>query len=152
MKKKASIIGLIVFIIDILTKYYFESQFVINESKTIIDNFFSFHLVHNTGASWSILSGNTWILIILSFICLIFILKYMNDFKKSFWNTISFGFLLGGLLGNLFDRITKKYVIDFLSFKIFNYNFPVFNVADIFIVCGVIMIIISIIKGEDKNV
>lgn len=151
MRKKAGIIGLIIFIIDILTKYYFENHFVINESKIIIDNFFSLHLVHNSGASWSILSGNTWILVILSFICLIFILKYMNDFKNTLWNTISFGFLLGGLLGNLFDRITKKYVIDFLSFKIFNYNFPVFNVADIFIVSGVIMIIVSIIKGEDKN-
>lgn len=151
MRKKAGIIGLIIFIIDILTKYYFENKFVINESKIIIDNFFSLHLVHNSGASWSILSGNTWILVILSFICLIFILKYMNDFKNTLWNIISFGFLLGGLLGNLFDRITKKYVIDFLSFKIFNYNFPVFNVADIFIVSGVIMIIVSIIKGEDKN-
>lgn len=151
MRKKAGIIGLIIFIIDILTKYYFENHFVINESKIIIDNFFSLHLVHNSGASWSILSGNTWILVILSFICLIFILKYMNDFKNTLWNTISFGFLLGGLLGNLFDRITKKYVIDFLSFKIFNYNFPVFNMADIFIVSGVIMIIVSIIKGEDKN-
>lgn len=151
MRKKAGIIGLIIFIIDILTKYYFENHFVINESKIIIDNFFSLHLVHNSGTSWSILSGNTWILVILSFICLIFILKYMNDFKNTLWNTISFGFLLGGLLGNLFDRITKKYVIDFLSFKIFNYNFPVFNMADIFIVSGVIMIIVSIIKGEDKN-
>ena len=51
----------------------------------------------------------------------------------------------------LSDRIFFGYVIDFLSFKIINYNFPVFNLADTFIVVGVILLIIAIIKGEDKN-
>ena len=75
----------------------------------------------------------------------------MNTFKINKRNTLAFGMILGGILGNLSDRIFFGYVIDFLNFKIINYNFPVFNLADTFIVVGVILLIIAIIKGEDKN-
>ena len=59
--------------------------------------------------------------------------------------------LLGGILGNLSDRILFGYVKDFISLYIFGYSFPVFNIADICIVVGVIILIISILRGEDKN-
>lgn len=56
--------------------------------------------------------------------------------------SLSFGLVLGGIIGNLIDRIAYQGVIDFLSFKIFNYNFPVFNIADIGITVGVFLLII----------
>lgn len=62
----------------------------------------------------------------------------------------SYGFLLGGIFGTLIDRVLRGYVTDFLDFTIFNYQFPVFNIADICIVFGVFLTIISIWKGE-KN-
>ncbi|MDE5889251.1 MAG: signal peptidase II, partial [Bacilli bacterium] len=64
----------------------------------------------------------------------------------------AFGLLYGGLAGNLIDRIISGYVIDFLDFYIFKYDFPVFNVADICIVLGVLLLIYATIKGEDENV
>ena len=66
-------------------------------------------------------------------------------------NIYGFGFLLGGILGNLADRLLFGYVKDFFDFIIFNYDFPVFNIADIFIVLGVFMLIISILCGSDTD-
>ena len=58
---------------------------------------------------------------------------------------------MGGIIGNLLDRVLFGYVRDFFNFYIIGYDFPVFNVADIFIVLGVFILIISILKGEDSN-
>ena len=74
----------------------------------------------------------------------------MYSFKKNRRNNIAFGLILGGIFGNLIDRILKGYVIDFLDFKIFNYDYPVFNIADIAIVVGVILLGYAILRKEDK--
>lgn len=64
---------------------------------------------------------------------------------------LSHGLLLGGIIGNLIDRIIYGYVIDYLDFMIFNYNFPIFNLADTFIVIGCIILVInSYAKGENS--
>ena len=58
-----------------------------------------------------------------------------------------YSLLIGGILGNLFDRIIYGYVVDYLDFYFFNYNFPIFNIADICIVCSVVLIIIDTLRG-----
>lgn len=60
--------------------------------------------------------------------------------------------MIGGILGNLFDRIIYGYVIDYLDFYIFGYNFPIFNIADICIVISVILIIIDTLWGGKGEV
>ena len=65
--------------------------------------------------------------------------------------SIGISFLLGGLLGNLFDRLVFGYVIDFFDFRFGKYNYPVFNIADVFIVCGVILIMIDTFCEWRKN-
>ena len=96
------------------------------KKKNIINNFFNLTLVHNDGAAWSILSGNRLLLIFISLIALI-IIYYLfikdKDLKKI--DILTYGMLIGGIIGNLFDRIIYGYVIDFLDFNIFNYNYPV---------------------------
>ena len=62
-----------------------------------------------------------------------------------------YSLLLGGVLGNLLDRIIHGYVIDYISLNIFGYHFPIFNFADICIVLGVILLIYAVLKGEDTN-
>ena len=66
-------------------------------------------------------------------------------------STLSFGFIIGGLIGNLIDRVVRTYVIDFFDFNIFGYDFPVFNIADILIVVAVFLLIIESFVGVDKN-
>ena len=151
MSKKVYILALVIFIIDQLSKAIVSTYLKLNESIMIIKDFFYIRYINNTGASWGILSNSRMLLIILSFIAIIILIRYMYSFKKTKLNLVGFGFLLGGILGNLSDRILHGYVKDFLDFIIFNYDFPVFNIADIFIVLGVIILIISIIRGEDKN-
>ena len=121
------------------------------QSITIIKNFFNITLIGNTGAAFSILSSNTILLIIISVVVLnvlyFFFIKgkTLTDFEQ-----VSYGFLVGGIMGNLIDRILRMQVVDYLDFNIFGYNFPVFNLADIVIVISMILIVIQIIKG-DKN-
>ena len=65
---------------------------------------------------------------------------------------VGYSFIIGGAIGNLIDRIMYGYVVDFLDFKIFGYNYPIFNLADTFIVVGMfILIIISFREVGDKD-
>ena len=123
----------------------------LGQSITVIPNFFSITLIGNTVAAFSILSSNTLLLIVISVVVLNLIYfflikgKKLNDFEQ-----ISYGLLIGGIIGNLIDRALHMQVIDYLDFTFFGYNFPVFNLADIAIVISMVFIGIQVIKG-DKN-
>ena len=147
MNKKPYIIAFFVFLIDVFSKQLVIRIVPFEKSISIIDDLFYITYTKNTGAAWSILKDQRILLLILPVIVLFLINKYMNKENLSNLESFSYGMIIGGIVGNLFDRIAFKYVIDFLDFKIFGYDFPVFNLADTFIVVGVIiMIIISIRK------
>ena len=149
--KKLLIIAVSFLIADQLIKYAVTSIFSFGESLNIISDFFSITLLKNTGAAFSILSSNTIFLIIISLLALILIyVFFIKDKKLNKLDTWLYGMLIGGILGNLIDRIIHGYVIDYLDFDIF--NFPVFNFADMLIVISIILIIVSIIKGEKNEV
>ena len=95
----------------------------------------------------------TILLIILSVLFIIFLDKYIRKEEKKFSkiDIISYGMILGGVYGNLIDRIIHRSVTDYLSFNIFGYDFPIFNFADICIVVGAILIMIDIIFLKEKN-
>lgn len=137
-------------VIDQLIKIIIDTNMTLNESITIT-SFFHFTYVRNIGAAFSMLSGNVPILIIFSIIALYFIYKYfIKDKKLSLNYIITYAILIAGIIGNLIDRIFRGYVIDYLDFKIFNYNFPIFNIADICIVIGCLLLILLTVK-ENKN-
>lgn len=136
------IISILVIFIDQATKYLIVKNMDIATSIDLIPNFFSLFYVTNSGAAFSSMSGRTGLLILISLLCLGFIISIILKEKYNHkLTTISLGILLGGMLGNLIDRIIYHNVIDFISFKIFSYHFPVFNIADICITCGVIIYI-----------
>ncbi len=149
MNKKTLIISLIVLFIDLLTKYlaykFFQTPIV------IIPNFFQLNYAINTGAAWSILSNHTYLLNIVSIIIFILIFMYSKSFKNNLRNNIAFSLIYGGILGNVLNRLFNSYVIDFIDFKIFNYDYPIFNIADMCVVIGIILLIVAIIKGEDNE-
>ena len=117
-----------------------------------INNFFNITLAHNIGAAWSILSGGRIILILLGIIAInvIYFLCIYNKKLKT-RDQIFYGMLIGGIVGNLIDRLVFGYVIDYLDFYIFGYNYPIFNLADILIVVSVILIIIFSFKGKNET-
>ena len=151
MNKKTLITAIIILIIDQVTKIIANNYLTINKSIVIIKNFFNFTLCHNDGVAWSMLSDLRVVIIIISFVAMAVIYRFMFCFKSNLRNNIAFGLLLGGLSGNLLDRLISGSVTDFLDFIIFKYDFPIFNIGDIAIVIGVILPVYAIIKGEDVN-
>lgn len=142
---------MICILLDQIVKYIVVQNMQLASSIHIIRNFFRITYVENTGAAWSILSGNRIFLILISIIVLGFFLYYL--LKKETINkteSIVYGILVGGILGNLIDRIHYGYVIDFLDFNFLSYSFPVFNIADMCIVISGILLIIKVWKEEKK--
>lgn len=150
--KKILPISLLLIVIDQIFKILVINKMALQQSITIINNFFNITYVRNTGAAWSILSGNVLLLIMISVLALVTIYYYLikdKDLNKI--DIVSYSMLIGGIIGNLIDRIVHGYVIDYLDFKIFNYNFPIFNIADTLIVISIIIIGISLIVGEYRE-
>lgn len=150
-KTKIYITALIVVALDQLVKLLVKTNFKLHEELELIPSFFSLHYLENDGAAFSILQDKTYLLILVALICLIFMIYYIQK-EKSFskLSSISTGLILGGITGNLLDRIFYKKVIDFLSFTFFTYSFPVFNIADIGITVGVVLLLIYYFL-EEKN-
>lgn len=151
MNKKIIGIATIILLIDQVTKIFAEMYLKINRSIKIIPNFFNLTLCHNEGIAWGLFSNNQIIIAIGSIIAMVLIYHFIFCFKRNLRNNIAFGLIIGGMSGNLIDRLIYGYVRDFFDFIIFNYDYPVFNIGDIAIVVGVMLLIYAIIKGEDVN-
>lgn len=150
MNKKIFGLSVFILILDQVSKSILETVIGFQKSIIVVKNFFYLHIVHNAGGAWSIFDNHSWIFIVVSFLAIIVLLKFMFNFKKNKRNNLAFGLLFGGIVSNLADRIFLGYVRDFLDFQIFSYDFPVFNLADVAIVLGVFLLMIAILKGEDK--
>ena len=132
MKKKDIFIIILLVLLDLSTKYYFTyNKFI------VIKDILEFNYLENFGASFNILTGSRLILIIIGIIGLIYV-------NKTFKNNI---LLNAGIIGNLFDRIIYGYVRDYISI----FSFPVFNLADTYIVLGAILIVIKLIEGKNDK-
>lgn len=140
--KRLYIIAFVSFILDFVCKFIITHILSFNDSIMVIKNFFYISLVKNTGGAFSIFTGSTFLLIVISFLILLGIFTYI--YKNNIRNRVSlmgFGLLIGGAMGNLFDRIFYGYVIDYLDFKVFGYGYPIFNLADSFVVIGAIILL-----------
>ena len=108
--------------------------------------------IKNYGAGFSILQNQTFFLIIITLIAIVLISYLLIKSKNTEnFNRICYLFIIGGAVGNLIDRLSLGYVIDFLDFYIFGYNYPVFNLADTFIFIGVCILIYAVYLGEDND-
>ena len=138
-------LSILIILIDQFTKYFIFSYTKLFINKDFI--LFRLEFVKNYGAAFNIFSGNR---IFLSFISIIFsiVLIYLIFRKKSSFLTeyYSYSFILGGTFGNGIDRIFKGYVIDFINLNFI--NFPVFNIADISINIGFILLFYQIFKTK----
>ena len=150
MNKKEDIykITIVVLLLDQFIKYMINKFMEINTSIKVIPNFFSIFYVRNKGAAFSVLEDSTILIIIISVIFIVILDSYIKK-EKNFTplSVLSLGMIMGGIFGNLMDRVIYHSVIDYLSFG----NFPVFNLADIGITVGVGLLIISEILKIRKD-
>jgi len=154
-----SIVVIFIFLLDRLSKLYILN---LAETEQVVDVYISpylnLYLIWNTGVGFGILSSNqdffynsiTFIIILINIFILFMLLKY-KDYRVFFWLMI-----LGGSLGNLYDRIYYRAVPDFIDFHYESFHWFVFNVADIFISLGVACLIFAEVffnKGsnDEKN-
>lgn len=151
MNKKTYVIAIFILLFDQISKSLIEIYFKLNESFVIVKDFFNITVAHNTGGAWSILNNHSYLFIVFSVIALIVLIRFMFQFKNNLRNNIAFACTVAGIMSNLADRLFLGYVRDFLDFKILGYDYPIFNIADIAIVVGVLLLIVAILKGEDKK-
>ncbi len=145
------IISIILLCIDQITKLLVVNLLTKTNSIAIIKNFFYLTYINNDGAAFSILVGKRILLILIAVLVIVMLIRYIK--KNNIQNKlelVSISLIIGGSLGNLIDRVVRGYVIDFLDFKIFNYNFPIFNLADTFIVIGVFLLLLKEIRKENN--
>lgn len=145
------IITIILTSLDQIFKIIIDNNILLGESIKIIPNFFDLTLAHNSGAAWSILKNESLFLVIIGFTALFIVyFCFIRNKKLKKVDIFLIGMLISGIVGNLIDRIRLGYVIDYLDFNIFGYDYPVFNLADIFIVISIIILVVKSLK-EEKN-
>jgi len=132
--------------IDQFTKYIVTSSFELHESKKVIDGVFSFTYIQNRGMAWGMFQNKIPVFVIFTCIVIIFafrILYNVVDNKRYRWAKYVLILLVAGAIGNFIDRVKLGYVVDFLNFELI--DFPVFNVADVYIVISMISAILLLI-------
>lgn len=137
-------------ILDRLSKIWVLKVLKNNEGIEIIKNLLSFEYLENRGAAFGMLQNKLWFLATTTFLVVGVILFYLIKYKpKSLLTRISFAMIISGAIGNFYDRVVYKYVVDFILVHYKDvYYFPTFNVADIFVTLGTIGLIICIIRNE----
>ncbi len=148
------ILAVIVLALDLLSKRWIEVNLAYGQQIMITD-FFNLVLAYNAGAAFSFLSDASgwqrWFLSAIAALVsfLIIYLLYKNTSNRLFCFALSL--ILGGALGNLWDRIMLGHVVDFLDFHLKGYHWPAFNLADSAIFCGAFLLILDSIRNGQKN-
>lgn len=151
MKLKLILVVFISILADFLLKFVVIKAVEFDSIIKVIGNFFSITYVKNYGAAWNIFEDKRLLLIGITFAALMLFIKvFVNENKMGKYDYLYFGTLIGGILGNLIDRLYYGFVIDYLRFDFGSYTFPIFNLADVFISVSSVLLIIKILR-EEKN-
>ena len=150
---KLYLISLFVFLLDILSKNFIQNKIIYGEQLEIT-SFLSLVHFQNTGAAFSFLSDQggwqRYFLIAISLLAVLYIPWLINQYKKNILIVIGLLLILGGAIGNLYDRISYGYVIDFIYLHFAEFYWPAFNVADSAISLGVLLFLYGSFKSYKK--
>lgn len=148
------LLSVLIVLVDQWTKKWAVKYLMGERPIKIIENFFHLTYVENYGAAFGILQNQKIFFIVITVLTVggITIYSYYNYSEMSLWMKLCLALGLGGAIGNFIDRFRMGYVVDFLSFKIFGYNFPVFNVADIAIVVGTFILVVIVLSDEFNEI
>ncbi len=136
-------LSVVVVILDQISKFH-ASEYLLNQPPIVITSWLNFILAHNYGAAFSILGGQRLLLAGLSAVVSIVLIVWISRLpKNTFWLPCCLALILGGAVGNLIDRVWFGYVVDFIDFHINTWHFATFNVADVAISVGAVMMLID---------
>jgi signal peptidase II len=146
-------------LVDIISKIIIQHSFRLNETRPVIDSFFKLTYILNYGGVFgSRLGSNIFYLLSAIAVVIIVIFFLIREFGKNKYIDLSLFIVLGGAVGNLFDRIRMGAVVDFLDFDflkihLLGYTFnrwPTFNIADAAVTVGMILLVVTVLFGLGK--
>ena len=150
-------LSLLVFVIDQASKFYFDGTLEMYEQIVVIPQYFGWTLAYNTGAAFSFLAGESgwqrWLFALIALSVSAVLVVWMKRLKSDeTWLAIALALVLGGAIGNLFDRIVLGHVVDFILVHWQNrWYFPAFNIADSAISVGAVMLALDMFKSKKSG-
>ncbi|HWV08359.1 signal peptidase II [Pseudomonas sp.] len=150
-------LSLLVFVVDQVTKFWFDNNLSMYQQIVVIPDYFSWTLAYNTGAAFSFLAGASgwqrWffaaIAVVVSVVLVIWLKRLKSD---ETWLAVALALVLGGALGNLVDRVVFGHVVDFILVHWQNrWYFPAFNIADTAISLGAILLALDMFKSKKSG-
>ena len=149
----AFIVAVIAIIADILSKWAVVEHIKPVGSVTLIEGILDFTYVENRGMAFGMLSGHRWVFMVFTVVLLIAIAAFLYYYRESagLWLKISCGLVMGGGVGNMIDRVSLGYVVDFIDFCAFDFWVWVFNVADACVCVGVFMLAVYLIMDTVRT-
>lgn len=154
-------LSVLVIALDQATKHYFEANFSLYQKVEVIPNYFAWTLAYNTGAAFSFLADHSgwqrWLFAVIAIGVSAVLVVWMKRLKSAeTWLAVALALVLGGALGNLYDRVVLGHVVDFILVHWQNrWYFPAFNIADSAITIGAVMLALDMFRssktGETVN-
>jgi signal peptidase II len=157
MRKYHFLIALLVLALDRFTKWTIAHRLSLHDSITVIPGFFRIVHTENPGAAFGIFadSPSPWkvaLLILFSVVALVVVAALLWKNSHRLTSTgVGLALILGGALGNLWDRVVSRHVVDFLLFYVGRYQWPAFNVADSAIVVGAGLLVFEIVFTKSPS-
>jgi signal peptidase II len=157
MRKYHFLIAALVVLLDRGTKWLVASRISLNDSIVVLPGFFRLTHVQNTGAAFGLFadSASEWkvsILVVFSLLALVVVSALLWKNSHSMTTTgVGLSLILGGALGNLWDRLISGHVVDFFDFYVGSYHWPAFNVADSAIVIGALLLVSEILFAKNAT-
>ena len=145
--------ALLVFVFDRLTKIKIMRSMVQGESHQVMGDYFRITSVRNTGAAFGLFAGNHKIFVVISMVAIALVLMlYFRGGRSHRLRAAALGLILGGALGNVYDRLRYGEVVDFLELSVGRFHWPVFNVADSAVSVGVALLALEIyVQGNARK-
>jgi signal peptidase II len=144
------VVALVAITVDQLTKNLAIETLQLGTSYPVLGDLLSWRLLYNDSAAFGLGFGYTWILAVISFAAALATIWYSRKLESISWS-LMIGVFLGGVVGNLIDRLIREpsfgngHVVDFIQIP---FNFPIFNLADTFIVSMAFLSVVRVMRGE----
>ncbi len=136
-------------VIDQIVKIAVVDHFALSQQKVVLKGVLSLTMLHNNGAAWSLLEGQQWFFTITTIFVLVAATWFLIKNLHKNWYAFGLTLIISGALGNFIDRVRQGYVVD--MFQLDFINFPIFNVADMLLSIGFVILFIGILTEKDED-